>query len=152
MVHISQLGLTTAVNTTKQKDGELGQLLETLAIEAKTRSQTRRKELDDTETEQVEFLVKCRNLAQSVILGPMEANTDKPLEKAYQLFKSMVSVLHVQMQNTREEQKEETVSLLTHQHTTFSEAYKVLQDHMEDSVITEGVLRDWPAYYGKVFQ
>ena len=67
MVHISQLGSTTAVDATKLKDGELGQLLETLAIEAKTRSQTRCKDLDDTEKEQVEFLLKCRNLAQSVI-------------------------------------------------------------------------------------
>ena len=82
MVHINQLG-STAVDATKLKDGELGQLLETLAIEAKTRSHTRRKELNDTEKEQVEFLVKCRNLAQSVILGPMEADTDKPLEKSY---------------------------------------------------------------------
>ena len=38
------------------------------------------------------------------------------------------------------------------QYTTFSEAYKVLQDHMEEFVIIEGVLRDWPTYYGKVFQ
>ena len=58
MVHISQLGLTTAVDTTKIKYGELGQLLETLAIEEKIRSQTRRKELDDTKKEQVEFLLK----------------------------------------------------------------------------------------------
>ena len=72
----------------------------------------------------------------------MEADTDKPLEKAYQLFESMVSALQVQMQNTREEQKEETTRLLMQQHTTFSEAYKVLQDHMEESIITEGVLRD----------
>lgn len=63
MVHISQLGLTTVVNATKLKDGELGQLLETLAIEAKARSHTRRKEIDDTEKEQVKFLLKCGNLA-----------------------------------------------------------------------------------------
>ena len=83
MVHIIQLGLTTAVDATKLKDGELGQLLETLATEAKMRSQTRRKELNDTEKEQVKFLLKCRNLAQFVIPGPMEADTDKPLEKEY---------------------------------------------------------------------
>ena len=93
MVHISQLGSTTVVIATKLKDGELGQLLETLATEEKTRSQTRRKELDDIEKEQVEFLLKCRNLAQSIIPGPMEADTDKPLEKAYQLFESVVSTL-----------------------------------------------------------
>ena len=38
------------------------------------------------------------------------------------------------------------------QHTAFLEAYKVLQDHMEESVTTEEVLRDWPAYYGQVYQ
>ena len=38
------------------------------------------------------------------------------------------------------------------QHTAFSEAYKVLQDHMEEFFITEEILRDWPNYYGKVFQ
>ena len=38
------------------------------------------------------------------------------------------------------------------QHIAFSEAYKVLQNHMEESVIMEGVLQDWPAYYRQVFQ
>ena len=38
------------------------------------------------------------------------------------------------------------------QHTAFSEAYKVLQDHMEESVITKEVLWDWPAYYGQIYQ
>ena len=28
----------------------------------------------------------------------------------------------------------------------------MLQDHLEKSVITEEVLRDWPTYYGQVFQ
>ena len=112
MVHISQLGSTTIVDTINLKDRELGQLLETLAIEEKTRSQTRRKELDDTEKEQVELLSKCKNLAQSIILGPMEADTDKPLEKAYQLFESVVATLQVHLQNTKEYKKEETSRLL----------------------------------------
>ena len=95
MVHISQLGSTTAVDTRKLKNEELGQLLETLAIEAKTRSQTRHKELNDIEKEQVKFLSKCRNLTQSVIPRPMEVDTEKPLEKEYQLFESVVSTLQV---------------------------------------------------------
>ena len=95
MVHISQLGSTTTVDTTKIKDGELGKLLETLATEEKTRSQIRCKELDDTEKEQVEFLLKCKNLTQSVIPRLMEVDIDKPLEKAYQLFDSVVSTLQV---------------------------------------------------------
>ena len=77
MVHISQLGSATAVDATKLKDGELGQLLETLAIEAKKRIQNRHKELNNNEKEQVEFLNKCRNLAQSVIPGPTEVDKEK---------------------------------------------------------------------------
>ena len=42
--------------------------------------------------------------------------------------------------------------MLLAQHTAFSEAYKVLQDHMEESVVTEEVLRDWPNHYGQVYQ
>ena len=64
----------------------------------------------------------------------------------------MVSTLQAQIQDTKEEQKEETIRLLMEQHTTFSEAYKVLQDHMEESVIMEEVLQDWPACYEQVYQ
>ena len=106
MVHISQLGSIIAVDATKLRDGELGQLLETLAVEARTRSQNRRKEINDNEREQVEFLNKCRNLAQLVILGPAEVDTDKLLEKEYQLFESVVSALKIKMPNTREEKRE----------------------------------------------
>ena len=35
--------------------------------------------------------------------------------------------------------------------TVDAEAYKVLQDHMEESVIMKEVLRDWLAYYGQVY-
>ena len=83
--------------------------------------------------------------------GPIEVDTDKPLKRAYQLFESIVSALKAQIQETKEEQKEETARLLMAQHTAFSEAYKVLQDHMEESIITEEILRYWPAYYGKVY-
>ena len=83
--------------------------------------------------------------------GPIEIDTDKPLERAYQLFESMVSTLQDHIQETKEEQKEETARLLMAQHTAFSEAYKVLQDHMEESVITKEVLRDWPNHYEKVY-
>ena len=46
------------------------------------------------------------------------------------------------IQGTKEGQKEETAQLLMAQHTAFSEAYKVLQDHMEESVITEEIVRE----------
>ena len=64
----------------------------------------------------------------------------------------MVSTLQTHLQNTKAEQKEETSRILRQQYTTFSEAHKVLQDHLEESIITEEVLRNWPTYYGKVFQ
>ena len=85
----------------------MGQLLETLATEAKTRIQIRRKELDNSKNEQVEFLSKCRKLVQTVIPGPIEANTDKQIEKSYQLFESVVANLQVHMQNTKEDKKED---------------------------------------------
>ena len=56
------------------------------------------------------------------------------------------------MQETKEEEKEETARLLLAQHTAFSEAYKVLQDHMEESVIIEEVLRNWPTHDGQFYQ
>ena len=83
MVHINLVGLTTMIDATKLRDPELEQLLEALAIEAKTRNQHRRKELDNKEKEQVKFLNKCRDLVQSVIPGSIEVDTDKLLEIAY---------------------------------------------------------------------
>ena len=80
--------------------------------------------------------------------GPVEVDTDKPLKRAYQLFESMVSALQAHIQETKEEQKEETAWLLMAQHTAFFEAYKVLQDHMEEFVVIEEVLRDRPTHYG----
>ena len=83
MIHLNELGLTTTVDIVKLRDGELGQLLETLAIEAAIRSNTRREQLDNTKKEKIKFLSNCRSLIQTVILGPIEADTDKPLEKSY---------------------------------------------------------------------
>ena len=58
------------------------------------------------------------------MLGPIEIDIDRPLERAYQLFESMVSTLQALIQETKEEQKEETARLLLAQHTAFSEAYR----------------------------
>ena len=112
MIHLNQLGSTIAVDTVKLRDGELGQLLETLTTEEATISWTRREHLNSIKKEQIEFLSNCRNLIQIVIPGPLEADTDKPLEKAYQLFETMVSTLQAQLQLTKEDQKEETYRLL----------------------------------------
>ena len=83
---------------------------------------------------------------------PIEVDTDKLLERAYQLFETMASSLKAQIQETKEEEKEEIARLLMAQHTPFSEAYKVLQDHMEESIITEEILIYWPTLYGQVYQ
>ena len=152
MIHLSQLGSTSAVDTVKLRDGELDQLLGTLTTEAATRSKTRREQIDSIKIEKIEFLSNCRNLIQAIIPGPIEADTNKPLEKAYQLLENVVSTLQAQLQLTKEDQKEETYILLRQQYTAFSEAHKVLQDHLVDSIITEEVLRNWPTYYGQVFQ
>ena len=84
--------------------------------------------------------------------SPIEVDTDKPLERAYHLFESIVSALQTHIQETKEGQKEEISRLLMAQHTAFFEAYKVLQDHMEEFVITEEILRDWPTYYSQFYQ
>ena len=61
-------------------------------------------------------------------------------------------MLQAQIQDTKEEQKEENIRLLMEQHIAFSEAYKVLQDHMEEFVIMEEVLWDCLAYYRQFYQ
>ena len=119
MIHIIQLGLTSVVDTKKLRDGELGQLLETLTTEATTRSQPRREHIDINKKEVIKFLTKCRSLIQTVISGPTDTNTDKPLEKAYHLFENVVSTLQIHLQNIKEDQKEETSKLLRQQYTTF---------------------------------
>ena len=133
-------------------DTEVSQLLKTVAKESKKRTDQKTKELVAKNAEEVEFLGRYRSLVQTVVLGPLDVDTDQPLEIEYQLFDTMVSTIQTRMQEAKEEQKEETVRLLLAQHTAFSEAYKVLQDHMEESVVTEEVLRDWPNHYGKVYQ
>ena len=62
--------------------------------------------------EQVEFLTKCRTLTQTVIPGMVETDIDKPLEKSYQLFESVVSNLEMQLHIKKDEKKEENSVLL----------------------------------------
>ena len=104
-------------------DTEVGQLLKTVAKESKKRTDQKNKELVAKNAEEVKFLSRCIALVQTVIPGPIEVDTDQPLERAYQLFKTMVSTVQTRMQETKEEQKEETARLLLAQHTAFSEAY-----------------------------
>ena len=125
----------------------MGQLLENITTEAAIRNQTKREQIDKTKKEEIEFLTKCRNSIQIVIPGPLEANIDKPLEKEYQLFESMVSTLQSHLLNKKEDQKEEISRLLRQKYRAFLEDRKVMQDHLEDSVIIEEVLHDWPTYY-----
>ena len=152
IIHLQQLGLTSVVETPKLRDGELDQPLGTLTKEASTRNQTRQERLEKLKTEQVEFPTKCRTLTKTVIPGPAETDTDKPLEKAYQLFESVVSNLQAQLQTKKEEKKEETSVLLRHQYMAFLEAHKVLQEHLQELDITEEVLCSRYTHYGQVFQ
>ena len=97
-------------------------------------------------------MTKCKSLNHTVLLEANETNTGKPLERAYQLLESVVSNLQVQLQAKKEEQKEETSMLFRQQYTSFSEAHKVLQEHLEESTTTEEVLCSWYTHYGQVFQ
>ena len=93
VIHLHQLGSSTAVDTPKIRDGELEQILEALNKEAATRNQSRREKIEKIQAYQVEFLTKCRNLTQTVLPRITETNTDKPLERAYQLLDNVVSNL-----------------------------------------------------------
>ena len=121
-------------------DSEVGQLLNTLAKDSKRRTTRLRKQLADKETQEVEFLDKCRSLVQTVAPGPIDTATDRPLDRAYQLFEGLVSTVQTHFHETKAGKKEETVRLLLTQYTAFSEAHKLLQDHMEESIVTEEVL------------
>ena len=49
-------------------------------------------------------------------------------------------------------QKEETSVLLRQPYKKFSEAHKVLKEHLEELAIIEEVLCSWYTHYGQVFQ
>ena len=74
-------------------DLEVSQLLKTVAKESKKRTDRKNKELVAKHAEEVEFLGRCRNLVQTMIPGPIDVDTDRPLERAYQLFETMVSTV-----------------------------------------------------------
>ena len=82
-------------------------------------------------------MTKCRNLTQTVLPRAVGTNTNKPLERAYQLFESVMSNIQTQLQTKKEEQAEETFVLLKQQFTAFLEAHKVLQEHFEESTAIE---------------
>ena len=90
-------------------DTEVGQLLKTVAKESKKRTDRKTKEPVTKNAEEVEFLGRCRALVQTVIPGPIDVDTDRPLERAYQLFDTMVSTVQTRLHETKEGQKEETV-------------------------------------------
>ena len=106
------MGSTSTVETPKLRDGELDRFSEALTKEASTRNRTRQERIEKMKVEQVEFFTKCRTLTQTVIPGMVETDTNKPLERAYQLFESVMSNLQMQLQIKRDEKKEETSMLL----------------------------------------
>ena len=84
-------------------DSEVSQLLKTVAKESKKRIDRKNKELVAKNAEEFEFFSRCRALVQIVVPGPLEVDTDRPLERAYQLFQTMVSTVQTWMQETKEE-------------------------------------------------
>ena len=116
--------------------------MEALNKEARIRKERKQEQIEKLKTEQIEFLTKCRNLTQTILPGATETDTDKPLERAYQLFESIVSNLQTQLQTKKDEQVEETFVLLRQKYTKFSEARKVLKEHFEESTTTNEVLRN----------
>ena len=86
----------------------------TLNKEVAIRNQSRREKIEKIQAKQVEFLSEYMNLTQTVLPGITEINTDKPLERAYQLLESVVSNLQTQLQAKKDEQKGETFVLLRH--------------------------------------
>ena len=69
------------------------------------RNQNRKEQIDKLEEEQVEFLTKFRNLTQTILPGEKETDSDKPLERAYQLLESVVSNLQTQLHAKKDDKK-----------------------------------------------
>ena len=69
------------------------------------RNQSRKEQLDKLKEEQVEFLTKCRNLTHTVLPRENQTDTDKPLERTYQLLESVMSNLQAHLQAKKEEKK-----------------------------------------------
>ena len=97
VIHLHQVGLNSIIETPKLIYGELDRLLEALTKEASTRNRTKQERIEKMKTEQVKFLTKCRTLTQTVIPRMDETDTDKPLERAYQLLESVMSNLQTQL-------------------------------------------------------
>ena len=85
-----------------------------LTKDAAARNKNRKEQIEKIESEQVGFLTKFRNLTQTILPGITETDTDKPLERAYQLLESVMSNLQEQLQARKDEKKGETFVLLRH--------------------------------------
>ena len=66
--------------------------------ESRIRREKIKEQIEKLKTEQTEFLTKCENLARQFIPILKGVDTDKPLDKSYQLFKSIVSKFQAQLQ------------------------------------------------------
>ena len=66
-------------------------------------------------------------MAKKFITIPKGVDTNKPLDKAYQLFESVVSSFKTQLQQKKEEQENENSVLLKNQYTTFSSSHNTLK-------------------------
>ena len=66
-------------------------LADVINKESRIKREKTKEKLKKINTEQIEFLTKCENLAKQFIPIPEGANNNKPLNKAYHIFKSVVS-------------------------------------------------------------
>ena len=89
-MHLVQIGSTTTINTQKDREEDLDMLLDPINKESRIRR--------EINIEKTEFLTKCENFPKQIITTPEGVNIEKPLDRAYQLFDSVVSKLQMPLQ------------------------------------------------------
>ena len=102
VIHLAQLGSTTTIDTPKAREDELYLLVDTINKESRIRREKRKEQIEKIKTKHDEFLTKCENKAKQFISILEGVETDKPLDKAYQIFVSVVSKFQAQLQERKE--------------------------------------------------
>ena len=78
------------MDTQKIKDEELELLVEALNRESRLRKERMKEQIEKLKTKPTEFITRCQDLARQVIPVPEGVDTNRPLEKSYQLFESVM--------------------------------------------------------------
>ena len=74
------------MDTQKIRDEEMDLVVEALSKESRLRKEIRKKQIEKLKIEQTEFLARFQDLERQFIPVLKGVDTDKPLEKSYQLF------------------------------------------------------------------